>query len=92
MAKTIHRLKVHSQFWPALKNGSKPFEVRLNDRKFHVGDVCELREYDPSFGYKGEPIQLPITYILANEDFPLGVPIGYVVLGFGQHPNLDDGK
>lgn len=88
--KTRHCLKVHSQFWPALKSGAKPFEVRINDRKFAVGDVCDLREYDPSFGYRGDAIELEVTYLLRHEDFPMGVPVGYVVIGFGTHPNMDD--
>jgi len=87
-----HELKVHSQFWQAIRNGSKPFDVRINDRKFNVGDTCRLREYDPSFGYKGDYYELRITYIMAHEDFPLGVQRGYVVLGFGLHPMQDDGK
>lgn len=81
----IHELKVHPQFWDSLESGAKPFEVRLNDRKFAVGDVCELRYYDPQFGFGNyDTCHRIITYMLRHEDLPNGVPIGYVVLGFGD--------
>ena len=82
---TVHNLKVHTQFWPSLESGEKPFEVRRDDRRYRVGDICALREYNPSWGFTGKgPIERKITYILTNEDFPIGVPPGFVVLGFGK--------
>lgn len=86
-----HQLKVHSQFWPSLVSGAKPFEVRRDDRKFRVGDICVLREYDPSHGYtSAEPVERQVSYILAHEDFPNGVARGFVVLGFGSKANDPD--
>lgn len=88
-----HVLKVHPQFWDALKSGAMPFQVRLNDRKFSVGDVLRLRKYDPAFGLTADPAVIrTVTHVLAHEDFPNGVPRGYVVLGFGTHSGMDDGK
>jgi hypothetical protein len=90
---TRHELKVHPQFWEALTRGAKPFEIRRNDRRFKVGDTCELRRYDPSsIGFTGERMSLQITYVLAYEDFPVGLQPGYVALGFGVHPNFDDNR
>lgn len=87
----VHDLKVNPQFWEAVKNGSKPFEVRRNDRNFKVGDVCRLRQYSHDLGYVGtDEVCYPISYILHNEDFPNGVPIGFVVLGFGVLQEKDD--
>lgn len=89
----IHELKVNPQFWPSLRSGAKPFEVRRDDRKFRVGDTLDLREYSHDFGYTGQRFSATVTYILAHEDFPNGVAIGYVVLGLGCClPTLDDGK
>jgi hypothetical protein len=79
----VHSLKVHPQFWSALEDGRKPFEVRRDDRGFQVGDVLELRHYDPSFGFVGGRICRRITYILRNEDMPNGVAPGWAVLGLG---------
>lgn len=47
----VHHLKTHPQFWSFLLDGSKPFEIRLNDRKYRVGDLVILKQYDPKFGY-----------------------------------------
>lgn len=86
-----HELKVHPQFWPALKRAEKPFEIRKNDRKFHVGDLCVFKEWNPEFGYtESGTIAYPITYVLAHEDFPLGLQPGYVALGFGVLSQMDD--
>ena len=38
----IHELKTWPQFWPALCDGSKTFELRKNDRGFEVGDILIL--------------------------------------------------
>ena len=84
-----HELKVYPRFWQALSTGIKPFEVRRDDRNYRVGDTCELREYDPSHGFTGKgPYIREISYILRHEDMPVGVPIGYCVLGFAEVQNL----
>ncbi|GAB2021708.1 hypothetical protein RyT2_07820 [Pseudolactococcus yaeyamensis] len=38
----IHRLKLHSDYFEAVKNGIKTFEIRKNDRGFKVGDTLIL--------------------------------------------------
>jgi hypothetical protein len=85
-----HDLKTQPQFWEALVNGSRPFEVRRNDRKFSPGDVLILREWTPEFGYTGEETCRQVSYVLRHEDFPQGVPVGFVVLGFGIMQRTDD--
>lgn len=80
--KTIE-LKTWPQYYEALYDGSKPFEVRKNDRDFQVGDTLHLREFDPNAGpglYTGRNHKRTITYILSAKDFPAIVE-GYVVLG-----------
>jgi len=37
-----HVLKVAAEYWPALVDGSKTFEVRRNDRAYQRGDVLVL--------------------------------------------------
>jgi hypothetical protein len=46
-----HNLKVHPEYFDALADGSKPFEVRKDDRQppFAVGDTLTLREWDPEY-------------------------------------------
>ena len=47
----IHELKTLSTYFQAIKNGSKPFEVRKNDRDFREDDILFLKEYIPADYY-----------------------------------------
>ena len=42
-----HELKIWPQYYARVKDGSKTFEIRKNDRGFQSGDTVELREFDP---------------------------------------------
>ena len=77
---TTHDLKCDPEYFQAVKDGRKPFEVRNNDRDFHVGDYINLREYDRvKQCYTGEVIlKIKITFVL--KDYPALVD-GFVVLG-----------
>ena len=44
---TKHSLKIHPQYYAAVADGSKTFELRKNDRGFQKGDEVALREWDP---------------------------------------------
>lgn len=41
---TCHDMKVMNTFYPSLVDMTKPFEMRLDDRAYRVGDKCMLRE------------------------------------------------
>lgn len=69
-----HELKIWPQFYQAVANGTKTFEIRQNDRGFQKGDTVILREFDPSpqnptdnkipRGYTGSPdLEFQIGYI-----------------------------
>ncbi len=80
-----HELKVYPRFWRALVAGKKPFDCRRDDRRFTVGDTVSLKEYNPEVGFTGAgPYIREITYILRQEDLPVGLKPGYCVLGFGE--------
>lgn len=49
----IHELKVWPEFFDALANQTKNFEVRKNDRGFRVRDELLLKEYDTEKGFTG---------------------------------------
>lgn len=44
-----HHLKTKPEYFQAVINGTKPFEIRYNDRNFQSGDKVILEEYE---GYK----------------------------------------
>lgn len=87
-----HHLKAWPCFFERCLDGSKPFEIRLNDRDFRVGDVIVLHEWDPARGrdrmaegYTERDMRGTITCVICRSDLvKLGNEIigeGYVVLG-----------
>lgn len=80
---SVHELKVWPDFFPALLDGSKPFEIRRNDRPFAVGDVLWLREYSPGLDeYTGREIRRRVTYLMDGIfAFAFGVREGFVLMG-----------
>jgi hypothetical protein len=77
-----HELKIEPQYFDAVQNGSKRFEIRKDDRGFAVGDILSLREYNvENQTYSGRRIQVRVTYLMsAALDGKNLVPAGYVVM------------
>ncbi len=48
MSDRIHRLKTLPEYFNALWEKRKTFEVRHDDRGFDVGDFLQLQEFEPS--------------------------------------------
>lgn len=44
----LHYLKIKAEYANAKLRGDKPFEIRLNDRDFRVGDVVKYTCIDSS--------------------------------------------
>ena len=93
---TTHMLKIWPQYFAAVMDGTKTFEVRKDDRGYTVGDMLVLREWEvtgivgrPSGiggfrdvgGYTGRECQHTVAYIL--RDVP-GIEDGYVVMGLSS--------
>lgn len=81
----IHQLKCESRFFEDTASGIKPFEVRLNDRDFMVGDFLALNEItDHPCNDKGERLEtgrcclVEVVYVLTDERF---VKPGYAIIG-----------
>ncbi|MFA6974036.1 MAG: DUF3850 domain-containing protein [Parcubacteria group bacterium] len=63
--------KILSEYFEAVKNGSKTFELRLADWECNVGDVLVLREIDENRNYTGREIEKEVTYVLKTKDVEL---------------------
>lgn len=79
--KVWHELKTWPEPFEAVWDLSKPYEVRVNDRDFKVGDGLILREWSPRVGYMARTIIVNrITYITPGGSW--GLPKELAVLGF----------
>jgi len=72
-----HELKTLPEFFKALCDGTKTFELRRNDRDFQIDDILLLKEWDGE-RYTGRSYIAAISYIVA--DGPWLMP-GYCCLG-----------
>lgn len=67
----VHELKTWPEFFAAVVEGWKPFEIRQNDRGFRVGDLLLLREYLPDEKkFSGRECKRRVTYITEWEQKP----------------------
>lgn len=75
----VHNLKTWTSFFRDIKNGTKNFEVRVNDRDYNIGDTLILEEFDPiKEVYTGAWIPKEIIYKLDDIRF---VKENFVILG-----------
>lgn len=81
-----HRLKTWPEFFQAVKSGAKPFEIRVDDRGFALGDRLELVEFDPGegAGFTGQEHHVDVTYLLRGALF--GLPENSVMMGIAPAP------
>lgn len=87
-----HELKTWPEYFQAIVEGRKPFEYRLNDRDFQVGDTLFLREFVPPTDpenlqdiayYTGRTLRRVVTYILDDRLGPT-MKAGFVVMGIAE--------
>ncbi len=52
----IHEVKCRPEYFAALADGTKPFEVRKKDRPYQAGDILAVNEF------------APFDYIFGSED------------------------
>lgn len=76
----IHQLKIKPEYFQAIAEGRKNFEVRNNDRQFQAGDFLALNELATveQFGETGRCLLVEVTYILNNQDY---CKDGQVIIG-----------
>ena len=82
---TVHELKCNQDFFEDVKSGKKPYEVRFDDREYQEGDFLHLREvFNKGYcegSYTLDECMVLVTHVLPHEEFPAGVPEGWVVMG-----------
>lgn len=78
-----HQLKIWPHFFNAVDSGDKPFEVRLDDRGYQVGDTLVLNEWDDRTSeYSGRVTRKLVTYIMRGGQF--GLAEGHVVMALAR--------
>lgn len=56
--------KIWPQYFQAILDGKKTFELRLNDFECKEGDVLVLKEWDPETkSYTGREMKKSVTYV-----------------------------
>jgi hypothetical protein len=76
----VHELKCLKWSFDAIIDGSKPFEIRCDDRDYGVDDHLRLMEWDPkSSSFTGREMTKRVTYVtdFAQQE-------NYVVMGIAD--------
>lgn len=80
-----HDVKCWPEPFDARAAGLKPWELRLNDRDYRVGDTLRQRRWSPALDdYTGEVDEHLITWALYGPVF--GLPEGYVIMSLAAAP------
>lgn len=79
MSRQHHYLKILPQYYMAVENGTKTFEVRFNNRGYKVWDILHLQEFVPPETYTGRELYREVTYVLDDGAY---CKEGFVVMGF----------
>ncbi len=84
----VHDLKTLPQYFQAIVDGTKTFEVRRNDRGFEVGDYLFLREWSQETGYTGRIARVTVSYLYAGEWCAPGFCVMAIVMHPSEHARL----
>ena len=85
-----HELKILPFYFEAVALREKTFEIRINDRDYHVGDTLLLKEWENG-DYTGRAISRYVNYIYYG-DGSFGIPDGIVIMNLklsGAKATLD---
>lgn len=71
----MHKLKSWSMFYTDILSGERTSDIRCtDDRRFKIGDIMELNEYNPvTSEYTGRIQNVMITYIQTNKSNPCAI-------------------
>ena len=74
-----HKLKIKSEYYINVINGTKTAEIRYNDRNYQVDDILILNEIDSLGNFTGNNCAVIVTHVLNNKQY---LQTGYVMLSF----------
>lgn len=78
--RAVHDLKCWGSFFREIVAGRKPFEVRINDRDYAVGDLLRLWEWSPNENAPtGVYVEVTVTSMLQGR---CGLPSAVCVMGY----------
>lgn len=79
-----HALKTWPEYYQAIVDGKKKFELRRFDRPFKEGDRLLLQEYDPSIGqYTGKEVFVSVDYVLKG-DIKFGLFADFCIMSVSE--------
>lgn len=81
MSKQCHYIKNLPEYYNAIDQGKKSFEVRFNDRNYQVHDILHLQEWT-DVEYTGREMEVEVTYLL---DDPNYCKDGYVIMAINRN-------
>lgn len=77
----IHELKCWPRYFIDTSLGLKNFELRKNDRDFHINDILVLYEWNNETSlYTGRYLLARIDYILEDTPCNFGLVEGYCIM------------
>lgn len=74
-----HKLKIKSEHYINVINGTKTAEIRYNDRNYQVDDILILNEIDENGNFTGNKCSVIVTHVLDDNQY---LQNGYVMLSF----------
>lgn len=83
-------LKIYPEYFQAILDNKKTFEIRKNDRDYKTNDILNLKEYDVgNEEYTGREQKVKVTYIL--DDSSTYLQPNYICMGIEKiESNLND--
>lgn len=97
MSAKTHIVKSWIMFYTDIISGERTSDIRINDRRYAVGDILHLREFDPvKQFFTGRSAFARITYMQTNKSNPCAISYialhnDYVVLSLKLEAVNEDG-
>lgn len=80
----VHSMKSWPEYFQAIKSGSRTSDIRsMKDRNFAVGDILDLREWDPRTSeYSGRELSAVVTHIISADHTPCALSSAVLERGY----------